>query len=65
MLERGLFGGGNRLGFLEKGASMVGKRSKFGSKKGGLGWSNRVSFVVEKNNFDDKKGKFDGRIRQI
>ena len=50
---------------LEKGASLVGKRSKFGSKKGGLGWCNRVTFVVEKNNFDDKKGKFDGRIRQI
>ena len=56
MLERGYFGGGNRLVLWETGSSLLGKRGNFGSKRGRLGCWNRVSIVLEKSNFGDVAG---------
>ena len=65
MLERGYFGGGNRLVLWETGSSLLGKRGNFGSKRGRLGCLNWVSIVLEKSNFGGmKKGKFgDGKVQ--
>jgi len=59
VLERGYFGGGNRLVLCETGSSLLGKRGNFGSKRGRLGCLNWVS------NFGGvKKGKFgDGEVQ--
>ena len=56
MLERGYFGGGNRLVLWETGSSLLGKRGNFGSKRGQRCCWNRVSIVLEKSNFGDVAG---------